>query len=206
MKKQLLTLGIIASVGGVGALCWWKLQVRPIDALHPSARARPLSLRLQIEKASAERPVMGDPLAAGLHVLPAPEMPANDAITDSQCVWRLQSVKYRPRATDEWRDVTPARGSRTTVVDLYSQHQKVGYGDVFFPQYDKPGEWKSVVRADVAVRAGAEEWHGTVTHEFKEMVTAPQLKRRAALRKTVEQRFNQAAPDKDVVPQGAGSA
>ncbi len=183
-RQAIFGLGLIA--GGAGALGWW--------VFHP----RPLDVGLRIEKASAQSPLMGDPLATQLSVLPARETPKNNIIR-AQCAWTLQSVQYRVNETSPWRDLK--RDEKNPVVSLYSQHQKTGYSDIFFPHYKRAGEWKSVVRADVDIQTLSGRWHGQVSHPFHDVISQADLQRRIAQRAAVESHNNRAT--RESVPSGA---
>lgn len=187
MKKKFWLLG--TGVGAICALGWW--------TFHP----RPLNLSLRVENATVETPLMGDPLAKRISVLPAPEMPPHDKIINSQCVWTLQSVQYRRDTNAPWNDVTPAPQQRNAPVHLYSQDGQVGYSDIFFPLYQKAGEWKSVVRADVGIKTFFGRWHGNATHEILDVVTAADLRKRIAKRAAVKRQ-----EERDIGANSEGSA
>ena len=189
-RRKIIFLGLTAGV--ICVLGWW---------IYP----RPLNVSLRVEKASLKAPLMGDPLATQLSVLPAPEMPDAQKILSSNCVWTLQSIRYRRSSTDLWQDVTPASDAKNAPAMLYSWQNKTGYSDIFFPRYSKTGEWKSVVRADVTARTFLGNWRGAVTHEISDILTAQDLQARANTRllasRQNERDLQQSARDK--APEGA---
>ena len=168
-------------------------------------RPRPLNIGLRVEPATSQNPLMGDPFATRLSVLPAPETPPQNQIVSGECVWTLRSVRYRRDAKSPWKEITPDSQGQKTPVVLASRSQKVGYIDTFIPNYAQPGEWKSVVRADVSYRTLWSRWHGSVSHEFHDIVTAQDLKSRANKRLLIKRENDKAIAEdaQNPVPNGA---
>ena len=182
-------IALILIGGGLG----WQV-------FHP----RPLHIGIRVQPATTANPLMGDPLATRLSLLP-PNAPPQNEITGVQCVWTLQSVQYRRNAKEPWKTAMPVSQVQKAPVDLYSRTQKAGFSDIFFPRYSQPGEWKSLVRADVSVQTRWSRWRGNASHEFHDIVTARDLKSRAAKRLLVARQNARAmAMDaQDSVPKGA---
>ena len=207
------------AASGLGALGWWVFQSRSLqnatDRLSKSKLALPLNkdgsrklnIGLRVEKVDAANSSMADPFATQLSVLPAPETPSQDSIISAQCVWQIEAVRYRTNANAPWHDLTPKAHSVTANVELSSPYGKKAYTNAFIPRYQQAGEWKSVVRAAVEIKTRDALWHGEVSHEFNDVLSAADLKQRAAQRVAAKiQRQNlwkkaAAPPDKgELVP------
>ena len=196
-NKKARTFALSLSILGViGALAWCVFRPRP---LHIKLNTWP----------DLQRPIYSnhDPFDVDLSTQLSGDLPSPGHTISASLTWSLRSLQYRKSAADAWHDVPIAKDFRRTPVHLLQSGSSKISSNIVVINYDKPGDWKYVVRVDTEMRTLLSRWHGSDEHQFQESVTSAELRqrtqKRAQIKRDLKRIASQTKPQTEQAPPGS---